>query len=89
MKRMPNLGTSNSKFFLQDPTVSLSGTGTVEGKPVAWEVTLLAAKKPVIVIGFADPDTWSKNEAGYTQLVQSVPQSLSDNDFAFAIREVV
>ncbi|MEN3332086.1 MAG: hypothetical protein V7641_1451 [Blastocatellia bacterium] len=51
---------------------SVSGTGTLEDKPIAWDVTLLAAKRPVIVMGFAEPASWKKNEAAYNKLIESI-----------------
>jgi predicted Zn-dependent protease len=54
------------------PMYSVSGTGTMDDKPVAWDVTLLAAKRPIIVMGFAEPASWKKNEAAYNKLVESI-----------------
>jgi len=51
---------------------SVSGVGTMDDKPIAWDVTLLAAKRPVIVMGFAEPASWKKNEAAYNQLIASI-----------------
>lgn len=54
------------------PIYSVSGTGTMDDKPIAWDVTMLAAKRPVIVMGFAEPASWKKNEAAYNKLVESI-----------------
>jgi hypothetical protein len=54
------------------PMYSVSGTGTIDGQAVAWDLTMLAAKQPVIVMGFAEPASWKKNAAAYTKLVESI-----------------
>ena len=54
------------------PMYSISGNGTIDDKPIDWDVTLLAAKRPVIVMGFAEPASLKKNAAAYLQLVESI-----------------
>lgn len=54
------------------PAYSVSGIGTMDDKPIAWDVTMLAAKRPVIVMGFAEPGSWKKNEAAYNKLIESI-----------------
>jgi hypothetical protein len=51
---------------------SISGNGTMDGQPVVWDVTLMAARRPIIVLGFADPASWKKNAAAYDELIQSI-----------------
>jgi hypothetical protein len=57
------------------PMYSVSGLGTMDDKPIAWDVTLLAAKRPVIIMGFAEPASWKKNEAAYLKLIESIQKS--------------
>src|SRR5437868_11492793 len=40
------------------PMYSVSGNGTIDGKAVAWDVTMMAARRPIIVMGFAEPASW-------------------------------
>ncbi|MFL6214198.1 MAG: hypothetical protein ACJ74J_09945 [Blastocatellia bacterium] len=54
------------------PMYSVSGNGTIDGKAVAWDVTMMAAKRPIIVMGFAEPASWKKNEAAYNELIESI-----------------
>lgn len=54
------------------PMYSVSGNGTIDGKAVVWDVTLMAAKRPIIVMGFAEPASWKKNEAAYNELIESM-----------------
>ena len=54
------------------PMYSVSGNGTIDGKAIVWDVTLMAAKRPIIVMGFAEPASWKKNEAAYNALIESI-----------------
>jgi hypothetical protein len=54
------------------PMYSISGNGTMDGQAVVWDVTLMAAKRPIIVMGFAEPASWKKNEAAYNALIESI-----------------
>jgi len=53
-------------------TVSLNGTGDVEGTQIQWAVDLIQAKKPVIVLTFAAPGVWEKHQAEYQKLAKSI-----------------
>lgn len=53
-------------------TVSLSGTGEVEGTEIQWAVDLIKAKKPVIVLTFAAPGVWEKHQGEYQQFAKSI-----------------
>lgn len=54
------------------PMYSVSGNGTLDGKAIVWDVTLMAAKRPLIVMGFAEPASWKKNAAAYNELIASI-----------------
>lgn len=54
------------------PHVSLSGSGTIEGRHALWSVDLLMAKKPVIVLTFAAPEEFKKHAADFAKLVDSI-----------------
>ena len=49
-----------------------SGTGEVDNEQIAWEVDMLKAKKPVIVLSFAAPAQFEKHEREYKQLLDSI-----------------
>lgn len=53
-------------------TVSLNGTGDVNGTQIQWAVDLIQAKKPVIVLTFAAPGMWEKYQADYQKLAKSI-----------------
>ncbi len=53
-------------------TVTNTGTGIIEGQKIEWSFTLLDAKKPVLIVGFADPQTWEKNQAAFNKMVDSI-----------------
>ena len=51
---------------------SVSGSGKVDGQNVAFSADLLMAKKPVIILSFASPEMFEKNENSYVKLVRSI-----------------
>lgn len=51
---------------------SQSGTGTLDGQPIAFSVDLLMAKKPVIVLTFASAENIEKHVEDYMNLVKSI-----------------
>jgi hypothetical protein len=53
-------------------TVSMSGTGEVNGTEIQWAVDLIKAKKPVIVLTFAAPGLWEKHQAEYQEFAKSI-----------------
>jgi hypothetical protein len=52
--------------------VSQAGTGEVNGQQIQWAVDLLQAKRPVIVLSFADPGVWEKHQGEYQQFAGSI-----------------
>lgn len=52
--------------------VSQAGTGEVNGQQIQWAVDLLQAKRPVIVLSFADPGVWEKHQGEYQQFAKSI-----------------
>jgi hypothetical protein len=53
-------------------TVSLNGTGEVNGAEIQWAVDLIQAKKPVIVLTFAAPGMWEKYQGDYQKFARSI-----------------
>lgn len=55
-------------------TVSIPGSGTdaEDNKPVEWDLTIIAAKRPVFVVSIASPDKFAPHAAAYETLVQSI-----------------
>lgn len=51
---------------------SLSGSGQYEGANVLWDLTVVAAKKPVFVVSFANPQHLQKHAAAYGALAKSI-----------------
>lgn len=49
-------GEGKTGEFNGMPMWELTGTGTEEGETIAWSVTIFAAKKPVMVLMYADPE---------------------------------
>jgi hypothetical protein len=53
-------------------TVSMNGTGEVNGAEIQWAVDLIQAKKPVIVLTFAAPGMWEKYQGDYQKFARSI-----------------
>lgn len=49
-----------------------AGTGEVDNEQIVWEVDMLKAKKPVVMLSFAAPAQFEKHERAYKQLVDSI-----------------
>ena len=54
------------------PHYEEAGTGDVEGATIVWSVDVLGAKKPLIILTFAAPNLYEKNEAAYMKLFNSI-----------------
>ncbi len=54
------------------PYYELYGTGEAEGIELVWSLSLLMAKKPVIVLAFAEPEAFEANESSVTRFVRSI-----------------
>lgn len=54
------------------PAYTASGTGEVDNEQIAWEVDMLKAKKPVVMLSFAAPAQFEKHEREYKNLVDSI-----------------
>ena len=54
------------------PLYEISGEGMVEGHRVEWSLSLLMARKPVIALGFAEPEAWKANRSDYIATVKSI-----------------
>ncbi len=50
----------------------INGTGEYEGQKVVWDLTVLAAKKPLFVVSVGAPDKMPKHAAEYEALVKSL-----------------
>lgn len=53
-------------------TFQLSGTGESDGAKVLWDLSVVAAKKPVFVVSVASPQHLQKHAAAYQALVGSI-----------------
>jgi hypothetical protein len=53
-------------------TYSVGGTGERDGKPVAWDLTVVGGKKAVYVVSLGTPDTFAKHEAAYASLLKGI-----------------
>lgn len=54
------------------PAYTAAGTGEVNNEQIAWEVDMLKAKKPVVMLTFAAPAEFEKHEREYKNLVDSI-----------------
>ena len=52
--------------------VSMNGTGELEGKPVAWDLSIVVAKKPLLVISIGAPESIQKHGKDYETMVNSI-----------------
>jgi len=48
------------------------GTGEVNNQPMAWEVDILQAKKPVFIVTFASPDQFASHADEYNHVLSSI-----------------
>ncbi|MDQ4123557.1 MAG: hypothetical protein M3209_19135 [Acidobacteriota bacterium] len=53
-------------------TYEINGTGEYEGSSVLWDLTVIAAKKPLFVVTIAAPDKLEKHAAEYEALAKSL-----------------
>jgi predicted Zn-dependent protease len=53
-------------------TVEMSGSGEVSGKQIDWSLTIVAAKKPVLILAIAEPSAWEKDSPAIAQFIDSV-----------------
>lgn len=53
-------------------TFQLTGTGESDGAQVLWDLSVVAAKKPVFVVSVASPQHLQKHAAAYKALVGSI-----------------
>ena len=56
------------------PTYTVSGTGQVNNNDIEWSVDIIKAKKPVIVLSFAQPGAWDKYKQELHAFVNSFKQ---------------
>jgi hypothetical protein len=54
------------------PMWSVSGTGTYEDEPWAWDVTILMVTKPVVVLSWATPEVLKNPPADVVSFFQSI-----------------
>ena len=72
IKNVKTVGTPTKDTHNGMPHYGESGTGEVDGTPIAWSVDVLSAKKPVIILSFAAPNLYEKNSAAYEKLINSI-----------------
>jgi hypothetical protein len=65
-------GEGKTGEFNGMPMWELTGTGTEEGEAVAWSVTIFAAKKPVLVLMYADPSVIKSPPADVATFAASI-----------------
>jgi predicted Zn-dependent protease len=53
-------------------TVEMSGSGKVGDKAVDWALTIMAAKKPVLILAIAEPSAFEKDAKAIVSFVDSV-----------------
>ena len=53
-------------------TVSMNGTGELEGKPVAWDLSIVGSKKPLLIISIGTTDSIEKHGKDYQNMVNSI-----------------
>lgn len=53
-------------------TVSMNGTGELDGKPVVWDLSIVASKKPLLVISIGAPESIEKHGKDYKKMVDSI-----------------
>ena len=54
------------------PSWSISGTGTYEGDPWAWDITIFMVNKPVVILSWATPDVLKNPPADVVGFFKSV-----------------
>jgi uncharacterized protein YdeI (YjbR/CyaY-like superfamily) len=52
--------------------IALEGTARIEGKDVLWSSALIAAKKPVLIYAFADPERAHLREPEVDRFISSI-----------------
>ena len=72
IKNVKTVGKPTQDTHNGMPHYGESGTGEVEGTTIAWSVDVLSAKKPVIILSFAEPNLYEKNSAAYEKLIDSI-----------------
>lgn len=72
IKSMKTVGKPTQDTLNGMPHYQEAGTGVVDGTTIVWGVDVLGAKKPLIILTFAAPDLFERNEAGYGQLLNSI-----------------
>jgi hypothetical protein len=53
-------------------TIALEGTARIEGKEVLWSSALIAAKRPVLIYAFADPERAHLREPEVDRFIGSI-----------------
>lgn len=53
-------------------TYTIGGTGNYEGKPNAWELSVVGAKKPVYFLFIATPEHMPKHQANMDAFIKSI-----------------
>ena len=53
-------------------TVSMNGTGELEGKPVAWDLSIVGSKKPLLIISIGTTESIEKHGKEYSTMVNSI-----------------
>ena len=72
IKNIKTVGKPKTDTHNDMPHYEEAGTGEVEGATIVWGVDVLGAKKPLIILTFAAPNLFEKNEAAYMKLFNSI-----------------
>lgn len=54
------------------PTITVGGTGKIDGTPVTWAVDILGAKRPVFIITFGRQEGWEEHQGEFVAFAKSV-----------------
>jgi hypothetical protein len=72
IKNMKTEGKPSQDVLNGMPHYGETGTGDVNGATIVWSVDVLGAKKPLILLTFAAPNLFEKNQDAYEKLLSSL-----------------
>src|SRR6185436_13779910 len=72
IKNMKTEGKQSQDVLNGMPHYGETGTGDVNGATIVWSVDVLGAKKPLILLTFAAPNLFEKNQDAYEKLLSSL-----------------
>jgi hypothetical protein len=75
MKNIKHSGEPQKGMLNGMTTYTVSGTGSIDGTSIEWSSHLIEAKKPVIALTFAAPDSYDKYEKDLSAFVKSIKKT--------------